>query len=97
MVSPTGATYDYRCFLPAGVSEGWESPPNANLDAVFRLTDGGRVEFTGGYTTSITDPYGQKTKVDRTGGRIYNVIEPGVRYLTFTYGENDRFGVPLEL
>ena len=107
---PNGNVYNFSPCGPApGVSEHWESLPNlynppTGSTAVFRLADGGTVKFT--YdgarwaATSLIDPYGQTTRIDRVVINNYSLVsqvtEPGGRFLKFIYGPADpNTGIPL--
>ncbi len=94
IISPQGNVYDDTCGPPVGVSEGWESHPDA-YNGTWRLADGGRVHFSGGFADYIDDPYGQRTTIVRDeSNRVWKVIEPGGRYLLFTYGTGPAYTDP---
>ena len=95
---PNGTVWDTHCTGdwgmggPLAVSDWlttWSGYPN------FRLADGGSVLFSGvlingtyyySLPTYIFDPYGQMTTLTYdASGLLYRVIEPGGRYLQFSY------------
>jgi RHS repeat-associated protein len=89
VISAQGNISDFNCGRPVGVSEGWDDGNQAphRSGGIWRLADGGRVHFSGGYPDYIEDPYGLRTTITRDAqNRVWKVTEPGRRYLQFTYG-----------
>jgi uncharacterized protein (TIGR02594 family) len=91
VVSPRGNVHDDFCGAPVGVSEGWDG------GGIWRLADGGKVHFSGGYADWIEDPYGFRTTItyNQNTGLRTRVTEPGGRYLAFYYNDTDQDGTKL--
>jgi hypothetical protein len=85
VVSPHGNVHDDYCGAPVGISEGWEQRTDT-YNGTWRLADGGKVIFVNGQATYIDDPYGVRTTITYSNGRISRVTEAGGRYLQFSYG-----------
>jgi RHS repeat-associated protein len=85
VVSPHGNVYDDFCGAPVGISDGWEQRTDT-YNGTWRLADGGKVIFVNGLATYIDDPYGVRTTITYSNGRILRVTETGGRYLQFNYG-----------
>ena len=97
VISPQGNINDFLCGAAVGQSEGWDDGIQAQhvSGGIWRLADGGRVHFVGGYPDYVEDPYGLRTTITRDGSsRVSRVTEPGGRYLQFTYGTTSAYTDP---
>ena len=98
VVSPYGNAYDFHCGAPVGVSESWNDGIQGPhpTGGTWRLSDGGKVHFSGSQVDYIVDPYGFRTTIEYVNGRRWRVTEPGGRCLIFTYGPaQDRDGTQI--